>query len=166
VRSRCLICKHLVQAVQPVVFPPSKKELPFWEHPTLIRETQHLTILAAPKYPPNTDHQAADIDAENSDHDNNEEDEGEDKMVDTMTGTSVDDSGTFQEHFEGAIATMREFYKGLECQMQFGGSAGYIEMRMCIVFAVGQRVSWDEFYEVQHRQHGRRKRCSSERGLV
>jgi hypothetical protein len=38
-------------------------------------------------------------------------------MVDIMTGTGVNDSGTFQERFEGAIATIREFYKGLEYQM-------------------------------------------------
>jgi hypothetical protein len=44
---------------------------------------------------------------------------GEDNMVDTMTGTGVNDSGTFRDRFEGTIATIREFYKGLECQMQF-----------------------------------------------
>jgi hypothetical protein len=43
---------------------------------------------------------------------------GEDKI--TMTGTGVNDSGTFRDRFEGTIATIREFYKGLECQMQFG----------------------------------------------
>jgi hypothetical protein len=37
-----------------------------------------------------------------------------------MTGTGVNDSGTFRERFEGAIATIRECYKELECQMQFG----------------------------------------------
>jgi hypothetical protein len=44
---------------------------------------------------------------------------GEDNMVDTMTGMGVNDSGTFRERFEGAIATIREFYKGLEYQMQY-----------------------------------------------
>jgi len=51
---------------------------------------------------------------------NDNEDEGEDDMVDTMTGTGVDDNGTFRERFEGDIATIREFCKGLEYQIQFG----------------------------------------------
>jgi hypothetical protein len=36
---------------------------------------------------------------------------GEDNIVDTMTGTGVND-GTFRERFEGAIATIRGFCKG------------------------------------------------------
>jgi hypothetical protein len=52
-----------------------------------------------------------------SKHKDQAADIGEDNMVDIMTRTGVNDSGTFQERFEGAIATIREFYKGLEYQM-------------------------------------------------
>ena len=73
-----------------------------------------------------------------------------------MIRTGVNDSGTFRERFEGAIATIWEFCKGLVyipnvIGRSLAAHAGYIGMRRCIVFAVGQRVSWegktDESYE-------------------
>jgi NAD(P)H-hydrate repair Nnr-like enzyme with NAD(P)H-hydrate epimerase domain len=120
VRSRFLICKHLVQAIQPVVFPPSKKE----SYATFLgtsnphpRNTTSDNTSSTQIPSKHKDHQAADIDAESSDNDNDDEDEGEDNMVDAMTGTGVNDSGTFRERFEGAIATIREFCKGLVYQI-------------------------------------------------
>ena len=84
--SRFLICKHLVQAVQPVVFLQVKRNrtLPFLEHPTFICETQHLTTSTTQIPSKHKDHQVADIDAEDSDNGN--EDEGEDNMVDDRNG--------------------------------------------------------------------------------
>jgi hypothetical protein len=79
--------------------------LPFWEHPTIIRGTQHLTIPAPPKYPPNTKTTRRQTLMLRIVDNNDDEDEGEDNMVDTMAGTGVNDSGTFREHFEGDIAT-------------------------------------------------------------
>ena len=37
-----------------------------------------------------------------------------------MAGKDIDDGRTFCERFEGDIATIREFCKGLEYQIQFG----------------------------------------------
>ena len=48
-----------------------------------------------------------------------EDDEGVDNVVDTMAGKDIDDGRTFCEHLEGDIATIREFCKGLEYQIQF-----------------------------------------------
>ena len=50
----------------------------------------------------------------------NDDDEGVDNVVDTMAGKDIDNGRTFCEHFEGNIATIREFCKGLEYQIQFG----------------------------------------------
>ena len=132
VHSRFLVCKHLVQAVQCVVFPQSKKE-------------SYATFQGTSNPHPRNRSDNTSTTQIPSKHKDKAADIGEDDMADTMTGTGVNDSGAFRERFEGAIATIREFYKGLEYQMQFSGSAhaGYIGMQRCIVFAVGQRVSWE-----------------------
>ena len=46
--------------------------------------------------------------------------EGEDDVVDIMAAKDVDNGDIFRERFEGNIATIREFCKGLEYQIQFG----------------------------------------------
>jgi hypothetical protein len=65
VRSRCLICKHLIQVVQPVVFHPSKKEsyatFLGTSNPHPRNTTSDNTITQIPSK--HKDHQAADIDA-------------------------------------------------------------------------------------------------------
>jgi hypothetical protein len=67
------------------------------------------------------DHQAEDIETSNAKaSDDDDDDDGEDDMVDTIARMGIDDGSTFRERFEGDIATIREFCKGLEYQIQFG----------------------------------------------
>ena len=113
--SHFLICKHLVQAVQPmpsIFFLQVKRNhtVPFWEHLALIplntipRNTTTTQITSQ-----NEDHKVDD--SENSDEEgsNNKDDEGVDNVVDTMAGKDIDNSCTFHEHFEGDIVTIQEF---------------------------------------------------------
>ena len=120
-----LICKHLVQAVQPmppIFFLQVKRNhtVPFWEHLALIplntipRNTTTTQITSQ-----NEDHKVDDSEKSDEEGSDNKDDEGVDNVVDTMAGKDIDDSCTFCEHFEGDIVTIQEFHKGLEYQIQF-----------------------------------------------
>src|SRR6202034_2570855 len=99
VRTRPLICKHLVQAVQPV--PPifflqvkRNRTLPFWEHPTLIPLNTTPDNMSTTQIPSeHKDHQAEDIETSDANASDDDEDEGEADMVDTMAGRGVATGG-------------------------------------------------------------------------
>ena len=125
VLSHFLICKHLVQAIQPmppIFFLQVKRNhtVPFWEHLALIplntipRNTTTTQITSQ-----NEDHKADDSEKSDEEGSNNKDDEGVDNVVDTMAGKDIDNSCTFHEHFEGDIVTIQEFCRGLEYQIQF-----------------------------------------------
>ena len=120
-----LIWKHLVQAIQPmppIFFLQVKRNCTvlFWEHPTLIpldTIPSNTTTTQIPSQ--NEDHKADYSEKSDEEGGNDEDDEGVDNVVDTMARKDIDDSHTFCEHFEGDIATIWEFCKGLEYQIQF-----------------------------------------------
>jgi hypothetical protein len=124
VRSRFLICKHLVQAVQPV--PPifflqvnRNRTLPFWQHPTLLPldgSTPNLAVVHA-----GFGYEGNDAGHEHEDDDSSDiEEDVEDDIIDTEAGLYTIDGATFRERFEEEISMIRDFCNGLEYQLQFG----------------------------------------------
>ena len=170
-----LICKHLVQAIQPV--PPifclqvkRNHTVPFWKHPTLIPHNLIPNNTATTQIPSEYKHQEAE-DSEKSDKEgsNDEDDEGEDDAVDTMAGKDINNGGAFHECFEGNIMTIQEFWKGLEYQIQFGDqwmletleceglpsflwmAKGCLEREKCINSARGPApMVWEKGLETQY----------------
>lgn len=125
VRSRFLICKHLIQAVQPV--PPTfflqvrrNRTLPFWQHPSLVPLEENpsrdsVTDPARDAPVSNEDNAEREPGDETGDDDDDSND-----VVDTGATMWAGNGGTFRERFTDNIATIRNFCDGLEYQLQFG----------------------------------------------
>ncbi|KAG1874931.1 hypothetical protein F4604DRAFT_2008937 [Suillus subluteus] len=127
IKSRFLVCKHLVQdvhIVSPVFFleVQCNRTLPFWSHPSLVPLRDSL--------PPNSMVQQTlqySVRGEEDTHENTtgvggnmfdgENEEAEDEFVDTAAGRM--DTRTFQERFEAHIKNLRDFCDGLQYQIQF-----------------------------------------------
>jgi hypothetical protein len=116
VRSRFLICKHLIQAVQPV--PPTfflqvkrNRTLPFWQHPTLVPCEGNPSV---PNPCPSTS-------GENGDDltgDTSDDEDDADNIVDTEA-TIWAGEGTYRERMVENVKTIRDFCNGLDYQLQF-----------------------------------------------
>ena len=180
--SHFLICKHLVQAIQPM--PPifflqvtRNCTVPFWKHSTCIPLNSIPNNTTTTQIPSEYKHHEAE-DSEKSDKEgsNDKDDEGEDDVVDTMARNDVNNGGTFWEHFNGNITTIQEFCKWLEYQIQFGDQwmleplecegASFLGMaKGCLERG---RHTWI-LQEVQHQwceRTGLETQCSIEQGLV
>ncbi|KAJ7719879.1 hypothetical protein DFH07DRAFT_761009 [Mycena maculata] len=113
VKSRFLLCKHLVQAVHPVdpVFfleVQRNRTIPFWSHPSLIP--------LLPPTGPTLDSDAKGDDGVGSDDDG-------DGLVDTGNSVELNPGReTFHERLTAYIQTMRDFCDGLEYQRKFQDS--------------------------------------------
>ena len=119
VKSRFLVCKHLVQGVQtvsPIFFLEVQRNrtLPFWSHPSLIPLNETLPIESTAPSEEGRIH----TDAGGSVSDEREDEEEENDIVDTAAGRQVD-THTFQERFQTLIKNFRDFSDGLEYQIQF-----------------------------------------------
>lgn len=121
VRSRFLICKHLIQAVEPV--PPTfflqvkrNRTLPFWQHPMLV-PLEGTPLGSATNPTQNTPVSENDAEREPGEETGDKDD---DDIVDTGPTLGTDNGSTFRERFTDNIATIRDFCDGLEYQLQFG----------------------------------------------
>jgi hypothetical protein len=121
VRSRFLVCKHLVQSVQqvpPLFFLEVKRNrtTPIWQHPSLIPlelDADTSSVVSAGPANDNRSEEPVERDDTGSDDGN------EDGLVDTGPNTMMGGEGTFRERFAENIKTLREFCDGLEYQIQF-----------------------------------------------
>lgn len=110
--SRFLLCKHIVQSVQPV--PPvffleikRQRTAPIWAHPQLKPLNAPVTLT----------HEALARDTEFGPADEGEDDDDED---DDLVDTGGDAGNqTFEEAMKDKIHTLKEFASGLEHQIQF-----------------------------------------------
>lgn len=138
VKSRFLLCKHLVQAVHPVdpVFfleVQRNRTIPFWSHPSLIpllpptgptlapvtqgAPTPAVTIIPTAQ----SGARAEDSDAEGDDGVGSDDDD--DGLVDTGNSAELNTGReTFDERLTAYIQTMRDFCDGLEYQRKFQDS--------------------------------------------
>jgi hypothetical protein len=122
VRSRFLVCKHLVQSVEPV--PPAffwevrrRRTRPFWKHRSLIPlNPEDAPLVEVVELEPAGD-EAVKVDSEISwqlglgtDADSDSEDEDNSFIVSNKT---------FQERMTERIQLLNDFAKGLEHQIQF-----------------------------------------------
>jgi hypothetical protein len=122
VRSRFLVCKHLVQSVQPV--PPlfflevkRNRTTPIWQHPTLIPLEPAVDTSLVVGAGPVDENQSGEELVERDEAGSDEGDE--DDFVDIGPNTMTGGEGTFRERFAENIKTLREFCDGLEYQIQF-----------------------------------------------
>ncbi|KAF8470332.1 hypothetical protein DFH94DRAFT_637732 [Russula ochroleuca] len=118
VRSRFLICKHLIQAVQPVLpifFLQVKQNqtLPFWQHSMLVPLKGKPT---APKPYPSIGNENCDDLSRDSTSDN---EDNVDDIVNTEATIWAGEGDTYHEQMVKTIKTIRNFCDGLEYQLQF-----------------------------------------------
>ena len=98
--SHFLICKHLVQAIQPM--PPIfflqvtwNCTVPFWKHPTLIPLNSIPINTTTTQIPSEYKHQEVeDSDKSDKEGSNDKDNEGEDNVVDSMAREDVNNGGT------------------------------------------------------------------------
>jgi hypothetical protein len=130
VRSRFLICKHLVQSVHPV--PPifflevtRNRKAPFWSHPALVPLDTERQLpwpaasgsrMGEGSGEAAVTHEPAQPLTENDD----EGSDGEDSANELVDTGAPDLPAMFDEQFLEHIRTIREFCDGLEYQVQFG----------------------------------------------
>jgi len=112
-----LICKHLIQPVQPTFFLQMKRNrtLPFWQHPTLVplEGLSHPAMDATPARNEGNGEQERSGEIGNCDGDDT------DNVVDTESILWVGDGSTYHEGLTHTIATIWYFCNGLEYQLQF-----------------------------------------------
>jgi hypothetical protein len=115
VKSRFLVCKHLVQSVPPM--PPTfflevrrQRTTPFWHHSALQPDSS-----GEPENKPVT----VDIRLSQDGDEDEDEDEDGDNLVDTEVASGVGSRGTFRERAIEDIQMLRDFCNGLEYQLQF-----------------------------------------------
>ncbi|KAJ3819898.1 hypothetical protein F5880DRAFT_1031187 [Lentinula raphanica] len=120
VKSRFLLCKHLVQAVAPV--PPvffldvkRSRTSPVWCHPCLRPRVEGDVDRAAHAEDDDLDRENEGVDDEGEDEDS--EDECEDEG--TLDVDSSSRNGTYQERMAKLIQDLHNFADGLSYQMQF-----------------------------------------------
>lgn len=127
VKSRFLVCKHLVQdvhIVSPVFFLEVQRNqtLPFWSHPSLVPlrdslppdSTVQQTLQYSVRGGEDAHENPTGVEGNIFDREN---EEAEDEFVDTAAGRM--DTRTFQERFEAHIKNLRDFCDGLQYQIQF-----------------------------------------------
>jgi hypothetical protein len=123
VRSHFLICKHLVQSVQPVLllfFLKVKRNCttPIWQHPTLIPLEPAADASSVEGAGPVNENQIGE-DLIKRDEVGSDEENEEDGLVDIGPNTTTGGEGTFHEQFSENIKTLCKFCDGLEYQIQF-----------------------------------------------
>jgi hypothetical protein len=118
--SRFLLCKHLVQAVQPV--PPHfflevnrNRTTPFWTHKTLIPLENDPPMSADTPTP----HTSPDTGSLASESDSDDEQDVDDSLIDMGTNTDSTERLTFRERLLKHIHLLQDFCGGLEFQLQF-----------------------------------------------
>lgn len=117
VRSRFLVCKHLIQAVRPVppiFFLQVKRNWtsPFWQHLTLVPLEENPT---APKPSPYSSVSCDDLSGDST----SDDEDNADDIVDTEATICAGEGGTYHERMVTTIKTIRDFCDGLEYQLQF-----------------------------------------------
>jgi hypothetical protein len=120
VKSRFLICKHLVQLVQPVpahFFLQVQRNCttPFWSHETLIPIIPN----PQPVQPPIETDQQALVHPQLSPSESQQVEDGEQSGSDDDDLVDTGGKGTFQERMSEHQKTLREFCDILEYQKQF-----------------------------------------------
>jgi hypothetical protein len=128
VKSRFLLCKHLVQAVEPVhplffLQVERNRTVPFWSHSLLKPLESHLNPapqLNSTLFGAESSASRAHIDSD-QELGNNSASESDDDHVDTGTDTNAG-WRTFDERLTSLISTLREFSDGMEYQRQFKDS--------------------------------------------
>ncbi|KAG1812276.1 hypothetical protein EV424DRAFT_106803 [Suillus variegatus] len=121
VKSRFLICKHLVQNVHPVA--PTfflevqrNRTTPFWMHPSLIPLDSCPPHVTTPTWT-HASEQGRVSEGEIRSDDEISGDDAEEDLVDTFSRQL--DTRTFQERMLTHIKNIRDFCDGLEYQIQF-----------------------------------------------
>ncbi|KAI6143267.1 hypothetical protein BKA82DRAFT_4017571 [Pisolithus tinctorius] len=122
-----LICKHLVQSVHmvsPIFFLEVQhhRSLPFWSHPTLITLDNSLPhpAITLEQVDGGTETEGDVLRLEGEMLDEGRDEDACEHIVDTAARHSMGmDTCTFQEHFQSIIMNFRDFFDGLEYQIQF-----------------------------------------------
>ncbi|KAI6013705.1 hypothetical protein BKA83DRAFT_4063137, partial [Pisolithus microcarpus] len=123
IKSRFLICKHLVQSMHPVspIFfleVQRSRTTPFWSHPALV-PLDGDSLLSSESLQPEVEGIESGSIGERETSEVEEDKEPDGNMVDTAATAKID-RRTFKEHFSHLIANLRDFTSGLEYQIQFG----------------------------------------------
>ena len=118
------MCKHLIQAVQPV--PPTfflqvkrNRTLPFWQHPTLVPLEGKLSNTANSSHTTPATDDDDDNEREPCGEASDEDEDDAENIVDTEATPWACDGGTYRERLVNNITTIWDFCDGLKYQLQF-----------------------------------------------